>query len=198
MTTDLKILQDQLIRIENIKTWLVDVPYLHPDSDKYSKIWSKYTKYCIEGLWGFDNGGWRYMPGTLFFYGNFFRMLDFDETEKVRRAIKPVIRDIDWMLHYAYLEAQGFSGWKDDDVYTSDYIVLNNEEVIKLKNSHRKEEQKRYLDLINSKGELKKFIYPRINIKTLHSEKKGPPLYHNSAKNLLVFGSRGKDSPLPL
>ena len=182
MIQNLDLLKKNQIRIENIKTWRVSIPKLHPDSDRYSKLWSLYTKFSIEGLWGFDNGGWRYMPGTLFFYGNFFSILDIDEKQKVRRYVRPDIRDIDWMLHYAYLEAQGFSGWSKDDEYTSNHKVLNCKTI---------EDAKFNLDLISSTGELKKFIHPRDNIKKLHTVALGVPLYDNPSKNLIVFGSRG-------
>lgn len=182
MIQNLEVLKKNLIRIENINTWKVKIPKLHPDSDRYIKLWSIYTKYCIEGLWGFDNGGWRYMPGTLFFYGNFFSILDVDEEQKVRRYIRPLIRDIDWMLHYAYLECQGFSGWKDDDEYTSDYKLFNYKSV---------SEVGKHIHLINSKGELKKFMHPRDNIKRLCEKPLGLPLYANPARNLQLFGSRG-------
>lgn len=181
MIQNLEVLKKELIRIENINTWKVKIPKLHPDNDKFSKLWSLYTKYCIEGLWGFDSGGWRFMPGTLFFYGNFFSILDIDKKQKVRRYVRPDIRDIDWMLHYAYLECQGFSGWKDDDEYTSNYDVLKCQSIADTTN----------LNLISSKGKLKTFISPRENIKKLHDGPKGPPLYENPARNLLVFGSRG-------
>jgi len=181
MIQALEPLKASLIKIENIKTWLVNIPKLHPESERYSRLWSFYTKYCIEGLWGYDNGGWRYMPGTLFFYGNFFSILDMDRKQKVRRYVRPTIRDIDWMLHYAYLEAQGFSGWSDDDEYTSNYDVL------KIKSISETDD----LNLINSKGELKKFIHPRDNIKKLHTSAKGVPLYGNETRNLMIFGSRG-------
>ena len=186
MITDIDLLKSQLIRIENIKTWLVDIPKIHPDNDKYAKIWSKYTKYCIEGLWGFDNGGWRYMPGTLFFYGNFFSILDVDEEQKIRRYIRPNIRDLDWMIHYAYLECQGFSGWSEDDEYTSDHSVHNYQSVTDLPKTSRS------LAMVNSRGEFKKFMSPRDNIKRLHDSPMGVPLYWNPAKNLQIFGNRGK------
>jgi len=191
MINNTEILKEQLIRIQNIKTWLVDVPQIHPDSDKYLKLWSKYTKWCIEGLWGFDNGGWRYMPGTLFFYGNFFTFLDVDEEQNIRRKGKPTIRDLDWMLHYAYLEAQGFSGWENDDVYTSDRAMLDPDEFKRLKESKKAAEQKRFLNMINNKGEVKQYLSARDNIKKLHEDQKGRPLYWNHAKNLQIFGARG-------
>lgn len=191
MINNLELLKEQLIQIENIKTWLVDVPQLHPDSDKYLRLWSKYTKFCIEGLWGFDMGGWRYMPGTLFFYGNFFTFLDVDEEQNIRRKGKPTIRDIDWMLHYAYLEAQGFSGWSEDDVYTSDRAMLDVDVFNQLKNSKKPEQMKRFAAMHNKNGQLKQYLSARDNIKKLHEKPMGKPLYWNHAKNLMIFGSRG-------
>lgn len=191
MINNLEILHQDLIRIENIKTWLVDVPQLHPDSDQYIKLWTRYTRYCIEGLWGFDSGGWRYMPGTLFFYGNFFTFLDVDEEQNIRRKGKPTVRDIDWMLHYAYLEAQGFSGWSEDDEYTSDRAMLDKDSFNRLKNSRNEPDRKRFLEMHNKQGQLKQYLSARDNIRRLHKEKKGVPLYWNHAKNLMVFGSRG-------
>jgi hypothetical protein len=182
MIQNLEVLKKNQIWIENINTWLVNIPKIHPDSERYSKLWSLYTQYSIEGLWGYDNGGYRYMPGTLFFYGNFFSILDIDQKQKVRRYIRPSIRDIDWLLHYAYLEAQGFSGWKDDDEYTSNYKVFNYKTA---------SEAGKNTDIVNSKGELKKFIHPRDNIQKLHEKPLGVALYDNPAKNLMVFGSRG-------
>lgn len=182
MIQNLEVLKRQLIRIENINTWKVKIPKLHPDSDRYIKLWSLYTKYCIEGLWGFDSGGWRYMPGTLFFYSNFFSILDVDEEQKVRRYIRPFVRDIDWMLHYAYLEAQGFSGWSEDDEYTSDYRVFDFKSI---------SEVGKLTHLVSSKGTLKTFMHPRDNIKRLAEKPLGVPLYANPAKNIQVFGSRG-------
>lgn len=189
MIHNLDLLKKSLIKIENIKTWLVDIPKLHPDAEKYSKLWSLYTKFSIEGLWGFDNGGWRYMPGTLFFYGNFFSILDIDQKQKVRRYIRPNVRDIDWMIHYAYLEAQGFSGWKGDDEFTSNYKVLNCTSPADAKGN---------TDLLTSKGELKKFIHPRENIKKLHTDNMGVPLYDNPSKNIMLFGSRGGGKALSI
>lgn len=183
MINDLALIKKNLIRIENLKTWLVDIPKIHPDNEVYEKLWSKYTLWSIEGLWGYDMGGWRYMPGTLFFYGNFFSILDVDELQNVRRYIRPRIRDLDWMIHYAYLECQGFRGWSDDDEYTSDYNIL--------KYTTATDVPRDRLDLINSKGQLKKFITPRENITKLHNSNKGVPLYGNPCQNLQIFGSRG-------
>ncbi len=191
MITDIAKLKKDLIYIQNRKTFLVEVPQIHPDSPKYDKLWTEYTRYCIEGLWGFDNGGWRFMPPTLFFYGNFFKIVVTNEDNKVRMTDNPEVRDIDWHIHYAYMEAQGFSGWVNDDVYTSDYIIFDEKKLKDLAKGTTPAKQKRYLNLVNKKGELKKFLHPRVNLRMLHTEKRGKALYHNAAKNVIVFGSRG-------
>ena len=38
MITNLDILKRDLIRIENIKSFLVDIPKIHPDNPKYTDI----------------------------------------------------------------------------------------------------------------------------------------------------------------
>lgn len=191
MINNLSILKQDLIQIGNISTFLVDIPKLHPDNPKYSKIWNEYTKYCVEGLWGYDNGGYRFMPPTLFFYGNFFRILHVDTASKVRRIIKPKVRDIDWKIHYAFIEAQGFSGFKNDKNYTCDYIVLNKEKYEDLKYSKKEEDVNRYLETVDDNGNTKKFVSPRQYLAMLHESNLGRPLYMNPAKNLMIFGTRG-------
>lgn len=191
MINNLDILKNDLIKIENISTFLVDIPKIHPDNPRYSKLWNEYTKYSIEGLWGYDNGGYRFMPPTLFFYGNFFNILHFDTANKVRRTIRPKVRDIDWKIHYAYLEAQGFSGFKDDEEYTCDRILLDQEKYDFIKYSKKEEDQRRYIETVNKDGIPKTYIDATSYLKTVHRKPLGRPLYMNSAKNLIIFGTRG-------
>ena len=176
-----QMLEKNLIKISNVKNFLIDIPTLHPDSPKYQKLWSDYMRHCIEGFWGVDSNGYRFMPPTLFFYGNFFRILHIDEEEKVREVIKPIVRDIDWEIHYSYIEAQGFSGFKDDDEVTCDFRALSKDVEVSNKTLH----------LFNSQGKLKKFVHPRTYLRTIQKQSLGRPLYTNAAKNLMIFGSRG-------
>ena len=179
------------IRIENLKQFLIPkVKEFHPDDPRHTPYWSKLTKYCVEGLWGREFGMYRYMPGRLFFYGNFCTILDVDDEQNTRKKIKPKIRDIEWERSYMLLEAEGFSGWSDDDVYTSDIAVYHPDTV---KNS-----KKRYLDLHNKDGRLKTYLEPRENIRKLHEKPLGVPLYHNDCKNLLELGARGGGKQLQL
>ena len=89
------------IRINNRKNFLLpEVPKLHPESAAYSKFWRIQKKRCIEGLWSIDDknkkvalenniegellsysGGWRFMPGNLYFYVNFGTILHKEEND---------------------------------------------------------------------------------------------------------------------
>ena len=188
MITNLEILKKDLIRIENLKSFLVDIPRIHPDNPKYLTLWKQYNKWCIEGFWAFDNGGWRFMPPTLFFYGNFFKIEI--EQEKIRKFTKPFVRDLDWHIHYSYLECQGFSGFKNDDKYSSDRALNSPTLYKKLEKSGKPVERQRFNDMHSSDGTRKKYVRPRDLIRRLHDGDLGYPLYWNPAQNLILFGSR--------
>jgi len=184
------------IRIENLKQFLLDeIKHFHPDDPRYLPYWADLKTRCIEGMWGREFGGFRYMPGKLFFYGNFGTILDVDEEQNTRTAITPLIRDIEWERAYMVLEAEGFSGWSDDDEFTSDEWVLE----LQTKglpststfNKWARNKRKRYLALINKEGRLKKYKSPRENIKQIHEKEKGVPLYWNPTKNISELGARG-------
>lgn len=179
------------IKIENLEQYLIKVKQIHPDSPQYLPYWRQLKKNCIEGLWGYETGvynngiaGYRYMPGRLFFYGNFCTILDVDEQQNSRKRIRPDIRDIEWERAYMLLEARGFSGWTEDDEFTSDLAIKDPESI-------RSSNTTRYLQLFRKDGRLKEFINPRENIRKLHNEPKGVPTYWNSAKNINELGSRG-------
>lgn len=169
----------------------------HPDDRRYIPYWSDIKRKCIEGLWGNEFGGYRYCPGRLFFYGNFGTILHVNEEEKVRYSSRPLIRDIEWERAYMLLEAEGFSGWSEDDEYTSDnryeQFKVNPPDLSKFdpESSVDSQRLKSILPLYNKEGKLKKYISPRENIRKIHDKPKGVPIYFNSAKNILELGSRG-------
>jgi len=191
MITDVEILARDLVVIEDIKRFLVDIPNYHPDHPNYTAIWKKYFKYCIEGLWAYDNGGWRFMPPTLFFYINFFKIEHTLRGSKTRMAIKPILRDLDWLIHYAYIEAQGFSGFKNDDNNSCDLALIDETVYEELRLSHDPKQRIRFNDLHRKNGKKKNYIDARQYVKKLHDAEYGQPLYYNPARNLNLFGSRG-------
>ena len=178
------------IRIENLAQYLTTPPQLHPDSPQYNVFWSKETKRCIEGVWGEMFGGFRYMPGNLYYYGN-YTLIQQTDKNKVTKYLKPRIDDIEWEFAYMSLEAKGFSGWVNDEWYTSfnlvkelndagvttptDYILTN------------------YPEVVAPDGNLKRYIEPRENIRKLHTAPMGRPYYHNETQNVGILGCLGKD-----
>lgn len=191
MITDIEILKRDLVVIEDVNRFLVDIPNFHPDHPQYNNVWKKYFQYCIEGRWVLDNGGYRFMPPSLFFYGNFFKIEDTEKGSKVRRAIKPMIRDLDWLIHYSYIEAQGFSGFKNDPTISCDIALVDEKLYDELYNSKKDHDRERFLDIHREDGKRKEYVNPRIYLKKLHPAELGRPLYENPAKNLSPFGARG-------
>lgn len=186
---NLDLLKQDLPHIYNISNFLVTPEKYHPHNPKYVKQWNLYRKHCIEGLWVWDQYGWRFMPPSLFFYGNFFKF----ETQEGKQRIftKPKVRDIDWLIHYTYIEAAGFSGFKEDDIYSCDRALIDSKLFETVQKSNVKEDKKRYLNLHTSKGTLKQYIRAKDYLKQQHENNLGLPLYFNEARNFLLFGSRG-------
>lgn len=191
MISDIGLLQRDLIVIENRKRFLVDIPNYHPDDPKYTQLWKTYFKYCIEGFWAYDNKGWRFMPPSLFFYVNFFKIEHTERGSKVRRAIKPILRDLDWLIHYSYIEAQGFSGFQEDDEYSCDIALIDDTLFKELEDSVKHGERGRFNNIHTKEGKRKKYVNVREYVKRLHGDNYGRPLYANPARNLNLFGSRG-------
>lgn len=194
MINNIELLKKDLITIQNRKSFLLEVPQIHPDNPEYNKLWTLYTKWCIEGFWAFDSGGWRFMPPTLFFYANFFKLEHTQRNKKIRTFIKPIVRDLDWLIHYSYLEAQGFSGFKKDDDYSCDKALVNKELFDELYKSTEESDRIRFNDLHNKKGELKRYQIPREYIKRLHRENLGRPHYYNTSFNLCILGCLGENT----
>lgn len=191
MITNIEILEKDLVKIEDVDNFLVKVPNYHPDHPSYINIWKKYFQYCIEGLWAYDNGGWRFMPPTLFFYVNFFKLEHTERGSKIRRAIKPTLRDLDWLIHYSYIEAQGFSGFKDDPENSCDLALVDNDLYLELSKSANPGDRTRFINIHKEDGKCKNYVDTRQYLKRIHPEAFGRPLYTNPARNLSPFGARG-------
>ena len=180
-------MRDDWIKIEDLTRFLLPdnkvIPY-HYDDPRHTPYWRRLKKTCVEGFWGEDFGNYRFMPGRLFFYGNFCTIEHTDPDEQVRRFMKPLIGDIEWERAYMYLEADGFSGWSEDEFYTSDRDIINyrkNYDIIKTA---------RQAQFFTKDGKFKEFIDPRENIRMLHDKPKGLPLYKNTKSNIIEIGSR--------
>jgi hypothetical protein len=195
------------IRINNRKNFLLEeVPVMHPKSLSFIKFWKGQKKRCIEGMWSKDSskvkvnceeefseellnsqGDWRFMPGNLYFYVNYGTILKQDDDgpkSAPKKKLRPDLRDVEWEFAYNWIEARGFSGFRDDEIHTC------NKDVEKLEKDPESG-IKLHKSCYNSKGELKKYVSPREYLRKLHDTPLGPPLYENNALNLFVLGARG-------
>ena len=189
--------------INKRKNFLIsEVPTLHPKSLAYSKFWKTHRRRCVEGLWSVDDadvsinvdaeltdsslehvGNWRFMPSNLYFYVNFGTILHKPEDapkSAPKKAIRPLLRDIDWELFYNWIEARGFSGFKDDQTYSCNRDLDN-------KDFDGKYDSTCY----NDKGELKQYVPAREYLRQLHDRPLGIPMYQNMAQDLFWLACRG-------
>lgn len=176
------------IRIQNLSQWIMDkVPYLHPSHPDYIKFWSRESKRCIEGKWGKEFGKYRYMPGNLYFFGN-YGIIEHswkdDRGVKVTEDIKPFIVDFIWEYAYQSWVSRGFSGFEKDEEYSCNRMI---ESCLEGKCST--------YDLspfcFTPSGEVKKFQEPMVYLSRLHPRNLGKALFENSTVGNLTFGSRG-------
>lgn len=179
--------RDYWIKIENLKQYLTNIPRYHPDDPRYLIYWKGQKKVLIEGMWGQESNGYRYCPGVLYGYGNFYTIKETDHEKKSRFNMRPSIRDLEWHRAYNFLEAQGFSGFSEDNEHSCDEALLDE----KILNFVKERKPKRYARLLNDNGDLKTYVAAREYLKKLHDKPLGIPLYNNYTKNIMELGSRG-------
>ena len=78
--------------------------------------WTDHINKCLQGVWGHEyneetkEGGYRWMPGNLFFYVN-DTIIKMEESESREVICKPKLRDVEWYIFYALTVCDGFSGF---------------------------------------------------------------------------------------
>jgi len=177
------------IRIQHLADILDEfrpTQFYHPDDPRYKEYWGIIRKKLIEGIWFEQDGGVRYVPGKIGWYGVFCRFFEWEESTGNRIVGTPNVRDIEWHRAYHNLEAGRFSGFTNDNEFTSDWAYFD---VIQGRSTMYSKNRLQYL--YNDKGELKEFIHPRKALYGVHSEPKGNCLYFNQASNEIEVGSRG-------
>lgn len=183
-------------RLHNIQDFIVNHPEeLHPDLPEYKEHWLEQAENCIIGKWGYDYdeetglGGWRWMPGNLYFYINMGIIKQTGAQNTVKEE-RPKLRSTDWMMGYALTACDGFSGMSDDEEFCCF------EPIEKIQNGEELSETLKvflddYGDLYKKpNGEWKTYIEAREYLYKTKDTPKGSPYYHNEAKNLLLISSR--------
>src|SRR5690554_2264112 len=179
---------DKILYINKIplnKIILENIPSYNPMTMQYRNFWTKETEKCIDGFWVEHEGKWKYVPGALYFYGTHWHILlnEKGSRSKTKKIARPMIRDLEWIKFYLYMEARGFSGFEDDDECSC----------------HRElslPEEERTVEFIgqncyNKKGKLKKYVPAREYLYKNHSKPPGKPVFENMALNVLDVESRG-------
>ena len=182
-------------QIYNVKAFLNQKhPVLHPQSPEYDPYWEGETAKCILGHWGYDyadgQGGWRWMPGNLYFYINMCVIKKEGDSGK-EVTDNPSLRDVDWFIFYALAICEGFSGFENDKETTcfrplgpgfkEERIYPGIDTVLLEKyDEHLRKPDGTYKDYIDARD----YLYQTID------EPMGNPLWLNECQNLVVLSSR--------
>lgn len=199
----------------NIKDFKVTAhPKFHPDSTDYTRYWEAQERLCIEGKWGEDRrddkGGWRWMPGNLYYYIN---MCVIEQQGPSNTVVwkRPLLRDVEWMLSYGWITCRGFSGFSGDSEFTCHRVIkemndlLNKGKTLEDLTPKQKTALKRFENVLvkdyettldEEGNEIKTPIYKtyidaREYLYKTFDKPMGKPLFDNEALNFFVLGSRG-------
>lgn len=170
-------------------------PYLNPKSRDYSDYWLTETRSCIEGKWGYDYskkkdlGGYRFMPGNLYFYVNMC-VIEGEDDFSNPTTERPTLRDIDWLMFYSFAACDGFSGFEDDPEntsYTALGKLLNGEKITNL--------EKKFLEIHDEylrkpNGEYKNYVDPKDALFKVYDKPMGKPMFLNEKLNLILLSTR--------
>ena len=177
-------LKQNYLRLENSKQYILTIKNIDPyDEDAYIKYWRRIKKYVVEGYWGTESQGYRYCPGSQFFYAN-FGLIEGTTQAKITTYMRPLIQDLEWEFAYEFLQAEGFSGFYGDDKITCDEMVLTYDK-------NKLPTDQREMQLFSRSGILKTYEHPKQYCRRLHKEPLGAPMFFNEARNVSISGSRG-------
>lgn len=175
---------------------------IFPEMPEYFEYWDDQAEKCIKGFWGRDydekkdKGGWRWMPGELYFYINFTKI---EDTDLMKRTsyINPKLRDIEWLVFYALATCDGFSGFSEDDQYTC-YRPIGKIEKdgYESLSGYEQEMLKRYEEmhpnaLRKPNGEYKEYVESRDYLYQTFDKPMGDPYFMNQYKHLILLSTRG-------
>jgi len=180
--------------INNDNFLLKDIPKFHPIIQKWERLnyWKAIKRKVFEGEWS----GNRWCPPELYYHINLSTIQFLGGGRKVSGIGRPWFRDIEWSKAYIYSEACGFSGFRDDPKYTclEAVQVMSKEEIYKefcLDHKGNKLEDV-YTALFKKNGSLKEYWPARTYFwRSDMSEKFGPHMYLNQAKNVIDMEGRG-------
>lgn len=175
------------MEILNEEYIIKEIPNFNPISQHFERLswWKEQKKRCIEGYW--IRGKW--MPGVLYYYVNFhYILLSSGGANAGKQLGRPWCRDLEWDKAYVYMEARGFSGFKDDPYFTCNNLLEENT----LKKLKDNDMLQLYIDAgyIREEDLNKKYIHARPYLRSIHPENYGKPLFQNEAQNVVDLECR--------
>ena len=166
------------------------VESISPLSTKFKPYWRKIKRECIEGRWVEYQGEWKWVPGGLHFYVNFWHILLSEKggKSKTKAVGKPLLRDLEWIKFYVYTVARGFSGFTGDTRYSCHKALEGTEEEIA---TNLAELEESFLPSLYHNGKLKTYKPALEYLYQYFTKDMGKPLFYNRASNVVDIESRG-------
>jgi len=162
-----------------------NIPVYNPRTSKYRKFWEYEVEKCIDGFWVEHEKEYKFVPGVLYFYGTHWHILlnEKGAKSKTKKIAKPMVRDLEWIKTYLYMEARGFSGFEDDDEYSCHRELSLPEE----------ERTPEFMSdsCFRKDGTPKKYIPARDYLYMYHKKPLGKAMFDNIALNVVDIESRG-------
>lgn len=171
------------------KIFFKEFPKMIPKTRKFNKFWAKEVEKCIDGFWIKHDKEFKYVPGIVYWYGQYTSIDLKGADSKVRNLARPTVRDIEWMYFFAVMVCKGFSGFELDTKYTGLDVVKEYEEV--LANGGEIDESILIPKEAYHNNKLKKYKDPLDILWGYYTKSMGKPLFSNEAKNLIDVGARG-------
>lgn len=177
----------RFVKIKSRDNFLIELQDYYPGTTDYKNYWKEVRRRCVEGFWAMDGDEYRWMPGPLFFYVNFWTIVIDEKGPRNGLKVRPDLRDVEWELMYNYEECKGFAGFKEDKEYTCSTYARD--KIVPDSYDEAFELIKEFIYKDN--GEFKTYITPREYLRKTHKEQYGNPYYGNEKQNLFLLGCRG-------
>jgi hypothetical protein len=182
------------------KCLLGKVKVLNPVTAEYNTYWKTQRRACVEGNWIEDEGRWRWMPGPLYFYVNFWHIegKKLSSKTKGKTKMKPLLRDVEWIKFYVNACIRGFSGFAEDEYFSCHRIFEDSfdadKNLIPVEQKIKElppMERYKVPHFYRPDGKLKKYVPALEYLYDSQLENYGKPLYHNQNLNLVDLEARG-------
>lgn len=176
----------------------------HPvrEEDKYREYWEQEATYSILGKWGNDSktvkgkrvGGYRWIPGNMYFSTNYLPIEKDDPDNPTGRQIltNADFRDVDLLINYDLAVSAGFAGFSGDDRYSGFYpLKLYEENNGKLPSHAMRILMERHKHhLVDKYGKLKKYKDPFEILYATYYDPIGDPLWLNELSDYMILSTR--------